>query len=249
MQIQGNKVLITGGGSGIGLALARSFAGLGNQVLICGRSQARLDQAQKEIPVIKAFQCDITQGQELKNLLGFVQKDFPDLNLLINNAGVANIYDLIGDDGAGGMAAQEIQTNLLAPIRLTQLLLPLLLKQPAAAVVNISSGLALCACSLVPGYSAAKAGLHAFTRVLRHYLTKTKVQVMEVFPPLVDTEMCQGINLPKLKAEAVARSVIKGLKNNRREIYPGMAKGLWLMSRIAPNLFEGLFNRYLARKI
>lgn len=187
MQIKGNTILITGGGSGIGRALAEAFHAEGNQVVIAGRRKQLLHQTTEANPGMKAAALDIGNGSEIKAFAEKIKVDFPALNVVIHNAGIMKMERL--QEGSVAEAEATITTNLLGPIRLTAALLPLLLKQPQAAIMTVSSGLAFVPMTMTPTYCATKAAIHSYTQSLRYQLKETPVQVLELIPPYVQTEL------------------------------------------------------------
>ncbi|MDR2990607.1 MAG: SDR family oxidoreductase [Burkholderiaceae bacterium] len=189
MQTTGNTILITGGGSGIGRALAEAFHQRGNQVIIAGRRQAALDVVAQANPGIRTATLDVRDPHDITRFAARITADFPALNAVVNNAGIMRIEDWRAADIDLSTAQATIETNLLAPIRLTAALLPHLRQQPHATVLNVSSGLAFMTMADTPTYSAAKAALHAFSDALRYQLKATGVDVIEIVPPYVQTEL------------------------------------------------------------
>jgi uncharacterized oxidoreductase len=189
MNISGNVILITGGGSGIGRGLAEAFHKLGNQVIISGRNQKALDETASANPGMKSFQLDIQDPADIKSFAQRVTKDFPNLNVLINNAGIMRIENLTDQPEDLNDATEIVETNLLGPIRLTAALLPLLRKQPNAVIMNNSSGLAFVPLAMTPTYCATKAAIHSYTESLRYQLKSSGIQVIELVPPYVATSL------------------------------------------------------------
>jgi uncharacterized oxidoreductase len=189
MKMTGNTILITGGGSGIGRAMAEEFHKLGNQVIVAGRRRAVLDEVTAANPRIKAAVLDVQNAEALAGFVATITREHPGLNVLINNAGIMKIEDL--NDPAADFSAVEtiVETNLTAPLRLTAALLPLLKKQAEATVMTVSSGLAFVPLALTPTYCATKAAIHSWTQSLRYQLQGTAVQVVELIPPYVQTEL------------------------------------------------------------
>ncbi len=231
MKLNGNTVLITGGSAGIGLALAERLAGLGNTVIICGRRENRLEEARKKVPGLNTFMCDVSKDEDRKRLANWIKEDFPDMNMLVNNAGIQLKVDL--KKGISGLAGNdEIGINLTAVIHLSVLFIPLLSAKNEAAILNVSSGLGIIPRAMYPIYSATKAGVRSFTKTLRYQLKDTPVKVFDVIPPLVhDTELHYGKLLERtdnsVSASEMADAVIEGLKEDRYEIAAGPAKN-WL---------------------
>jgi uncharacterized oxidoreductase len=192
MQLTGNTILVTGGGSGIGRGLAESLHQLGNQIIISGRRPDALANTTKANPGIVSLPLDINDPEAIRAFAARVIAEYPSLNILINNAGIMkgeNLRDL-----PGGLDDSEavITTNLLGPIRLTAALLPHLQKQTHAAIINVSSGLAFVPLPVTATYSATKAALHSYTISLRVQLAETPVEVIEIIPPAVATELTPG---------------------------------------------------------
>jgi len=187
MQPNHNTILITGGGSGIGRALAEAFHANGNQVIIAGRRKEILDEVIAANPGMKAAIVDIDNADAIRSFADQLKRDYPALNVVINNAGIMRPERL--QDGGLDDAEAMITTNLLGPIRLTAALLPLLQGQTHATIMTVSSGLAFLPLALTPTYSATKAAIHSYTQSLRYQLKDTAVQVLELIPPYVQTEL------------------------------------------------------------
>ena len=187
MQISGNTILITGGGSGIGRGLAEAFHAAGNQVVIAGRRKNALDSTIAANPGMKAVALDIVNGEAIRSFAQKLTADFPALNVVIHNAGIMRAES--APAGAVADAEEIVATNLLGPIRLTAALLPHLLKQPQAAIMTVSSGLAFLPLAMTPTYCATKAAIHSYSQSLRYQLKDSGVQVLELIPPYVQTEL------------------------------------------------------------
>jgi uncharacterized oxidoreductase len=187
LQMTGNTILITGGGSGIGRALAEAFHQLGNQVIIAGRRQQVLDDAVAANPGMKGAVLDIESVENINTFAKQLTKDYPTLDAVIHNAGIMRPEIL--KNGNTANAEAMITTNLLGPIRLTAALLPHLLQQPLAILVTVTSGLAFVPLAFTPTYCATKAALHSYTESLRYQLKDTSIQVLELTPPYVQTEL------------------------------------------------------------
>ena len=208
MNLSGNTILITGGGTGIGMGLAEAFHALGNHVVIAGRRESVLQKLTDTNPGMEYIVADQSTASGVHELADIVKQRFPKLNVLVNNAGMQRVEDLTAGHTADAEAT--ISTNLLGPIRLTAALMQHLLAQPHAAIVNVSSALGMMPACTVPTYSATKAALHSYTQSLRHQLGKTSVQVIEIVPPAVQTELhgereqTQGTPLDEYIAETMA---------------------------------------------
>ena len=187
MQMTRNTILITGGASGIGRALAEAFHALGNQVIIAGRRQALLGEVTAANPGMASSVLDVGSASDIERFAAQVKHDYPALNVVIHNAGI-----MLGEDVQNQTLATAeaiVATNFLGPIRLNTALLPLLLKQAQATVMTVSSGLAFLPLATTPTYSATKAAIHSYTQSLRYQLKDTNVQVLELAPPYVQTEL------------------------------------------------------------
>lgn len=187
MNMSGNTILITGGGSGIGRALAEAFHAEGNQVIIAGRRKEALDETTSANPGMKAAVLDIENVDAIRSFAEQLKIDSPALNVVIHNAGIMRAEDL--QDGTLDDAEATVATNLLGPIRLNAALLPLLEAQPQATIMTVSSGLAFVPMAMTPTYGATKAAIHSYTQSLRYQLKDTSVQVLELIPPYVQTEL------------------------------------------------------------
>ena len=189
MNLSGNTALITGGATGIGLALAEALLAAGSEVVICGRRESRLLEAQQRRPSLRVRTCDVANPEERKTLAHWTAENFKSLNLLVNNAGIQRDIDFAqgADELLSGQS--EIRINLEAPILLSGLFVPQLIGKPQAAIVNVTSGLGFVPAARMPVYSATKAAMHAFSMALRHQLKRVGIQVIEIVPPAVDTEL------------------------------------------------------------
>jgi uncharacterized oxidoreductase len=187
MNLTKNTILITGGGSGIGRALAEAFHQLGNQVIIAGRRSAVLDQVTSANPGMKSLVLNIEDPASITAAAQKLTADFPALNAVLNNAGIMRPEDVQKASTADAEAI--VTTNLLGPIRLTAALMPHFLKQPSATVINVSSGLAFVPLAMTPTYCATKAAIHSYTESLRYQLKGTQIKVLEIVPPWVATEL------------------------------------------------------------
>ncbi len=187
MQLSGNTILMTGGGSGIGRALAEAFLAEGNKVIIAGRRRALLDEVTAANPGMTSAVVDIADSGAIVRFAEEIKRDYPALNVVIHNAGIMKTEVL--RHGALDDAEATVAINLLGPIRLTAALLPVLLEQPHAAIMTVSSGLAFVPLAMNPTYCATKAAIHSYTQSLRYQLKDTSVQVLELVPPYVQTEL------------------------------------------------------------
>lgn len=231
MKTSGNTVFITGGGSGIGLALAERLLNHGNKVIICGRRRDRLQAAKKRLPGLHIRVCDISRPRSRRALVTWLISEFKDLNVLVNNAGIQRPVDFLRGRQHLPDADREVATNLAAPIHLSALLIPRLRRKKAAAIVNISSGLAFTPLAAVPVYCATKAAIHTLSLCLRHQLHDTSVRVFEVAPPMVATGLSGTRPRPDegeyiMSPQTVAARILDALKRDRYEVALGAASHL-----------------------
>jgi uncharacterized oxidoreductase len=189
MQPSGNTILITGGTSGIGRALAEDFHRRGNQVIIAGRRQHLLNEITAAHPGIHGVRLDVEDPGALAAFAAHIQEQFPELNVLINNAGISKPEDLTVDAIDVSVARSIIQTNIVSVLHLTAALLPTLKRQPHSTIITTTSGLAFVPFATFPTYCASKAFLHSWLQSLRFQLRKTSVEVLELVPPYVQTEL------------------------------------------------------------
>ncbi len=197
MNLTGNTILITGGGTGIGRGLAEELHKLGNQIILAGRRKKALDETTAANPGMRSLVLDIEDPVDIRTFAGQTTAEFPALNVLVNNAGIMRPENLLAQQTDLADAEAIVKTNLLGPIRLTAALLPHLQKQPQAAIVNVSSGLAFLPLALTPTYCATKAAIHSYTESLRYQLRATKIEVLELIPPYVATYLMDGADDPR----------------------------------------------------
>ncbi len=189
MHLTGNIILITGGTSGIGRALAENFHRLGNQVIIAGRRQYLLDEITAAHPGIQGVRLDVEDSWEIDAFAARIRAQYPELNVLINNAGISRTEDLAADTIDFSTALSIVQTNIIGVLHLTAALLPTLKQQPHSTIITTSSGLAFVPRANFPTYCASKAFLHSWLQSLRFQLRETSVEVLELLPPYVQTEL------------------------------------------------------------
>lgn len=236
MDLTSKIILITGGGSGIGLELARQFVARGNTVIICGRDAGRLSEAAR-LTGAQAIAGDVTVAEDQERILSDIQAQHGRLDLLINNAGIFLAYDFKNDPDALQKIENEIAINAMAPLTLTRRALPLLEKSAQPAVLFIGSGIAFVASPGTPVYSGTKALIHHCAQTLRHQLQPHGITVFEAMPPVVDTDMAKVLksnNFKKMKPAHLVRDILNGLHRNQTEMLLGQSRQIKLISRIAP---------------
>jgi uncharacterized oxidoreductase len=232
MNIKNNTILITGGATGIGGALAEAFVKAGNRVIICGRRDAKLKEAKARISALETRVCDVSRENDRADLFNWAKDAFPDLNILVNNAGIQRMIDMKAGPGVRFTGEDEIATNLYAPVRLCEYFTPLLLKQKGAAIVNVSSGLGFIPIAFMPVYCATKAALHCFSVCLRRQLKDTPVKVFEIIPPAVETDLGKDAfredngGYHGIKPAELAAEVLPAMAKDQYEIPVGEAKNL-----------------------
>lgn len=248
MKLSGNTILITGGATGIGLAMAEGFLQRGNKVAICGRRQDKLDAARELLPQLQTYACDVSIPAQRQQLHGALQRDGMLINVLINNAAVMRHCDLISADPAHpdrldmDQASADIATNLLAPIALNQLFLPLLMGQPDPVIINVTSPGGVVPVWNVPLYCASKAALNSYSKSLRYQLGE-RVAVIELFPPSVDTKMMDRVKLHKISSSDFTKALFTKLERGGDVIWVGEGRYLNWINRLSPALAYWIISR------
>ena len=240
MNLKNNTILITGGTSGIGLEMVKRFIKLRNKVIITGRNKEKLNQVESELRDVICYQSDASNPDDIKKLAGRLESEFPELNILINNAGVMRQVDLQKHELSAAELTNEIDINLKGPIWMTDAFLPQLRNNKNSAIVNVSSGLAFVPLPVSSVYCSTKAALHSYSLSLREQLRNTSVKVFELAPPATETELIHTFNEEDMKGismmttEKMVSVFIKGFEKNLFEICPGQASQLRFMSRFFP---------------
>lgn len=241
MKLSGNTILITGGSAGIGLALAAKFVELDNKVIITGRNPDKLAAAKASMPAFETIASDAADPKAIGALADQVAEQHPSLNVLINNAGIMVPLNLSARASDLTAMTKELDVNLAAPIRFASAFIGLL-KVNRGTIVNVSSGLAFVPMHSAPIYCATKAALHSYSVSLRQQLAKEGVEVIELMPPAVRTEMLGDIpedaSFKVMTTDELVAATVKGLRAGQREIRPGQANQLHWMSRIAPSFIN-----------
>ena len=212
--------------------------------MICGRTLSTLEQAKEADPRLEIAQCDVTNAAQIQALRDRCQSDFGEIDILVNNAAIIHRFDMTNGSLSLDHQIQEVDINLGGPIRMTHYFLPQLMRRPEAAIVNLTSALAFMPTVASPIYSATKAALRSWTMSLRAQLAATNIKVVEVIPPLVDTEMNTDYDagVRKMSPEEHADHFMKGFAGGREEIPVGISRGLPTLSRIAPRAVFRMLN-------
>jgi uncharacterized oxidoreductase len=236
MNITNKTVLITGGGSGIGFEIAKLLSQKGNKVIITGRTETKLEKAAAQLNNVSIIATDVNNETDVDSLVNKISKEFGGLDILINNAGSAYSYKLAEGANAYDKATEEIQTNYLSIIRLTEKLLPALKASKEAAIVNVTSIVAFVPGINLPTYAASKGALHSYTRALRYTLALTTgIKVFELMPPLVNTEFSAGVGgingIPPLE---VAEGLIVGFEKDEYELHIGKTADIYKLYLHSP---------------
>lgn len=225
MELSGNTVLITGASSGIGLALAKRFLEDGSRVIGVGRNPKKLEEAREAHSGLETMVCNIADPAQRVRLFETVTAKWPKINVLVNNAGMQKTINLLEADKDWQCYQEEIAINFEAPAHLSMLFAPYLVNQDNPAIINVSSGLALTPAAWVPIYTSTKSALHFFTSSLRLQLTETNIEVMEVLPPAVNTNLGgQGVHDYGVSVDEFADSVMRDLASGKEEIGYGSSK-------------------------
>jgi len=242
MKLTGRTILITGGSAGIGLAFALKFSDLGNEVIVTGRRQVVLDQVKSEHPKLHTIQSDVADPAQIAVLAARVKADFPKLDVLMNNAGISHYRNLKGTAADLVGLTEELNVNVGGVIRMTSSLMDVL-KANKGTLINVSSALAFVPLPCLPIYCATKAAIHSYTQSLRFQLEETGVEVIELMPPAVKTDMTSDLRdddgITLITTEELVRQSFESLKVGTTEIQPGQSKQLAFMRRVAPNFING----------
>lgn len=244
MKLTGRTILITGCSAGIGLAFARKFLELGNRVIVTGRHQATLNQLRVTDPKLNTIQSDVSDPAQIASLSRRVKTEYPDLDVLMNNAGIMQHRNLsVPTEDLNGLTS-EVDINLGGLIRMTSAFIDIL-KANGGTLINVSSGLAFIPLSSAPIYCATKAAVHSYTQSLRFQLEKSGVEVIELMPPAVKTalsaDLPEGGLVALITTDELLKQTFAAFKKGKLEIRPGQANLLALMRRMAP----GFMNRQL----
>jgi uncharacterized oxidoreductase len=240
MRLTGRTILITGGSAGIGLAFALKFLELGNEVIVTGRRQAVLDAVKAQHPKLHTIQSDVADPAQISALAARVKADFPKLDVLMNNAGVGGAMNLRSPVSDLAALTSEVDVNLSGVIRMTAALLDILTANHGT-LINVSSGLALVPLPTNANYCATKAAVHSYTQSLRFQLEDSGVEVVEIMPPAVRTDMTDEFaehDFPMISTQELVKLTFAGLRSGKSEIRPGQSNQLAFMRRLAPNFIN-----------
>jgi len=240
MDLANSTVLITGGTSGMGLEFVKQLTKIGSKVIVTGRNLEALETTKKQFPKVRTFQSDVSNSKDIKQLFQEVTQAFPDLNIIINNAGLMRLIDLQDSTLDLENINREITTNLSGTIQMVHQFLPHLKTKKSAAIVNVSSGIAFMSYSAAPIYSATKAGVRAYTQALRLQLEDTNVKVFEMIPPGVKTNLQnEWVKQPNermmMDADKMVEVAIDGLMKDKKELKPFMIRIIKFASRLMPS--------------
>ncbi|HVW15614.1 MAG TPA: SDR family NAD(P)-dependent oxidoreductase [Mucilaginibacter sp.] len=237
MQLSGNKILITGGASGIGLGLTERFIKEGNTVIACGRRETVLQEAARKLPGLLTIVCDLSDEAGRVKLLEWVKQNHPDLSVLVNNAGIQN-WMKVDDADFFARTKQEIETNITAPVHLTSLFLQLV---SLKTIINVTSGLSFVPFSKAPVYSATKAFFHSFTLSLRYLLKARDIQVIELIPPALNTDLGgKGLHDHAPPVSDFITAVFEQLKEGKNEATFGFSEE---RAKAGREELQAVFNR------
>ncbi|MCV9386865.1 SDR family oxidoreductase [Reichenbachiella ulvae] len=253
MNLSENTILVTGGTSGIGYEMAKEFLKRDNKVIITGRNEQKLQKAVQELKGAIGIACDVSQPDQIQQLYQQIEKEHPDLNILINNAGVMLTINLQAHKLSERDLTQEFDINVKGTIWMNDAFLPLLGKNSHSATVTVSSGLAFAPLPITPIYCATKAALHSYSLSLREQLKNTSIKVFELAPPATKTELLAGFEeedmegVTPMTVEALVAKFIEGLSKDKLEICPGQASQLKFMGRFFPNFILKQLSKPIAR--
>jgi uncharacterized oxidoreductase len=237
MKISNNKILITGGGSGIGLGLTERFLKEDNTVIICGRRQSVLKDVVKKYPSVITKICDLSKGSERENLFAWISENHNDLNVLVNNAGIQQWMSVF-DDNFFEKAKEEISINVEAPLQLTSLFLKL---NSLNTIINVTSGLSFVPMARMPVYCASKAFLHSYTISLRHNLRPKNIEVIEVIPPALNTDLGgKGLHNSAPAVSDFIDAVFLQMALGKTEVSFGFSES---MTKAGPDELQKAFDR------
>lgn len=236
MKTQNKSILVTGGGSGIGYAIAKAFAGNGNKLILVGRTEERLKTAAASLPNTTYIVADITNETAVAQLAEKI-KALGGLDILVNNAGTGVAYQLLQGEPVVQNARYEMEINYFSVLNVIEQFLPVLKESKEAAIINIQSVVSYLPSLVLPTYSPTKAALHSYSQSLRVALQRSapQIQVYEVFPPLVDTDLVKDFDSPKLSPQVVANDILKSVQENNFNVRSGLTNDIYQLYRQSPD--------------
>ena len=232
--------MITGGSSGIGLQMAKSFIAAEANVMICARAGQQLEQVKKDNPGFETYGCDLSNPEEVK---GLIEKVGAKVDIWVNNAGIFQQYDLLKPDKIFDDLQTELQLNFVAAALAITALVPFLKDKPESAIVNITAGMVYVPLVMYPMYNASKAALHSFTVSARRQLRSTNIQIIEIVPPMVATKLTEGMQGKKVSPDLIANAVIDAITNKKESVLVGQVKSLVVMNKFFPAIMLNLLNK------
>lgn len=241
MKLKNNTILITGGTSGIGYALAKEFKALGNKVIVLGRNKDKLEKLQQE--GFETMMCDLSKTMDIEKVVIEIEQKYPDLNVLFNNAGIQYNYEITNTVIPIDKIRDEIDTNVTGQIILTQLILPILANKEKSYVLNTTSALGAFPKPDGLVYSSSKAALRNFTVGLRYALKKNGIKVLEFIPPVTDTAMTSERDGNKMSVEKLLRKIIPQIENEKPTITTGSVRFFLLLSLLLPGLANKIVSK------
>ena len=237
MKISNNKILITGGASGIGLGLTERFVKENNTVIICGRRESLLEEVAGKYPSVITRRCDLSLASEREELFRWISEKHNDLNVLINNAGIQQ-WMSVSDIDFYQRAKEEISINIEAPVHLISLFNNL---KSLTTVINVTSGLSFVPLARMPVYSATKAFFHSFTLSLRHLLKTKNIEVIEVIPPALNTDLGgKGLHNNSPAVNEFIDAIFIQLSQGKNELSYGFSES---MTKAGPDDLQKAFDR------
>lgn len=237
MKTSNNKILITGGASGIGLGLTERFIKENNTVIICGRRESLLKEISEKFPSVITRRCDLSLAGERENLFRWISDEHYDLNVLVNNAGIQQ-WMSISDDSFFERAKEEININIEAPVHLTSLFIKM---KSLNTILNVTSGLSFVPLIKMPVYSASKAFFHSFTLSLRQMVKSSNIEVIEIIPPALNTDLGgKGLHVSSPPVSEFIEAVFRQLKEGKSEISLGFSEA---MTKAGPEELQKAFER------
>lgn len=245
MNITNKTILVTGGGTGIGFAIANKLSGNGNNIILAGRREDVLKGAVAKLPNASYIVADVTKDADVDNLVKQVKNKFGGLDILVNNAGTGFFNPLDSDSGKVYENAKfEMELNYLSVVRLTERFLPFLKASKEAAIINIESIVSYLPSLAIPTYSATKAALHSYALALRLTLEASNphIKVFEVFPPFVDTDLTKAFEADKLSPDEVALDLYNALLKDEYAVRNGQTKEVYPAYQQAPEVVLKKFN-------